>query len=84
MKSWYVGPLCFGILLFYVECPAASKPARASISKESAACVDCHRTQSASLVMEWEHSAHSRSGIGCWVLDLHARDAEGLFRMSRG
>ncbi len=29
-------------------------------------CVDCHRKDSPALVMEWEHSRHSKVGIGCF------------------
>ena len=40
---------------------------------ESKLCVQCHRTQSAALVMEWERSRHAANGIGC--LDCHRSKA---------
>lgn len=39
------------------------------VTNENKACVQCHRTKSAALVMEWERSRHAAGGIGC--LDCH-------------
>jgi len=48
--------------------------AEASKAAASETCVDCHSRTSAALVMEWQHSRHSTSGVGCY--DCH-QAAEG-------
>jgi hypothetical protein len=47
----------------------ASADDDANISEDNKACVDCHRKNSAALVMEWEYSRHAAAGVGC--LDCH-------------
>ena len=66
------------VVLFFLLCgvavPAAeTKPA---ISKENKLCVECHRQQSAALVMEWERSRHAGIGVGC--LDCHGAKKEDV------
>lgn len=39
---------------------------------DSKSCVECHRTQSPALVMEWERSRHGQNGVGC--LDCHGAE----------
>lgn len=53
---------------------AANPPAESSKRPGNEACVTCHRTQSAALVMEWERSRHAANGVGC--LDCHAAKPE--------
>ncbi len=36
-----------------------------AIATENQACVDCHRTQSPALVMQWESSLHFENEVGC-------------------
>lgn len=47
----------------------AADKAEPLVTNENKTCVQCHRTQSAALVMEWERSRHGAAGIGC--VDCH-------------
>jgi hypothetical protein len=44
----------------------------AVVTKVNKGCVDCHRTDSPALVMEWERSEHGVYGVGC--IDCHGAE----------
>ncbi|KKT90862.1 MAG: hypothetical protein UW91_C0044G0001, partial [Parcubacteria group bacterium GW2011_GWF2_45_11] len=46
------------------------------VTDENKTCVQCHRTQSAALVMEWERSRHGAAGIGC--VDCHRSKPDAI------
>ena len=50
---------------------AALLPAAARAAES---CADCHRKQSAALVMEWDRSKHAKAGVDC--LACHAADKD--------
>ena len=41
----------------------------AVVTAANKSCVECHRTDSAALTMEWERSSHAKYGVGCY--DCH-------------
>lgn len=47
-----------------------SKSSSPNSPVDSKTCIDCHRTSSPALVMEWERSRHAQAGIGC--LECHS------------
>ena len=65
--------LAFALLLA-AGFPALAIAVPPAESATSDACVDCHARTSPALVMEWQHSRHSASGVGCQ--DCH-QAAEG-------
>ena len=48
--------------------PLDAKPSPA-ITTANQMCVDCHKTTTSALVMEWERSRHAQKGVGC--IDCH-------------
>lgn len=52
--------------------PGASSgaPLPAELSKESRACIDCHKKESESVVQQWGDSKHFRANVGCF--ECHA------------
>ncbi len=65
------------LLLLQIALPvgaAANSTQSPASHKTGDACVDCHRTLSPALVMEWERSRHAEMGIGCG--DCHGAKKE--------
>jgi hypothetical protein len=65
------------LLLLQIALPvgaAANSTQSPASHKTGDACVDCHRTISPALVMEWERSRHAEMGIGCG--DCHGAKKE--------
>lgn len=72
VKRWIVAALSFLLLASLLL--VAYKESERKLSEEerppiitadSRACIDCHKNDSPSLVMEWEQSNHAQVGIGC-------------------
>ncbi len=51
------------VLACFLACPFAASAAPVSDGGE--ACLDCHSSYSASLVMQWQGSRHAAAGVGC-------------------
>ena len=59
----------FGVVLA-LSVPVRAAAVTAEPASPGARCVTCHSRQSPALVMEWERSKHSKSGVSC--VDCHA------------
>ena len=64
MKSNFSIIRAWALLLLTAALPGAARAAEG--------CSDCHRKQSAALVMEWERSKHAKNGVDC--LACHKAD----------
>lgn len=65
-KVVFVLPLLV-FCLFPLLLPGSPGAAAAGISKEGQACLDCHSTQSPSLIAEWKASGHAKKGVDCYA-----------------
>ena len=60
---------------------AASEPARAQawglpeLSKETKACLDCHKIDNTGVYQQWGRSKHHRANVGCYECHM-AKDGE--------
>jgi len=69
--GWSAPLALLAALLWVAAAPArAQEGARATLSEESAACIECHKEQSPALYQMWGESAHFRGNVGCY--ECHA------------
>ena len=61
---------------------APQKPAAATraTSARSQGCVECHKTVTPGLVMQWQGSTHARKGVGCLECHQRAKGAADAFQ----
>ena len=69
MKLIFNGSATTAVCLLLATLAIAAEKSGPVVTNENKACVQCHRTKSPALVMEWERSRHAAGGIGC--LDCH-------------
>lgn len=70
-KSAAILPVAlFLLMILYAGRPLDGAGRPKAAGADSKACIDCHRSTSPALVMEWERSRHAQAGIGC--LDCHS------------
>ena len=72
--SW----LAVGLLVLAAPAFAAHGPPE--LSKESRACIDCHKTESRALYQQWGKSKHFRGNVGCYECHAANRDDVDAFR----
>ena len=75
MKLTWIATMTCGAALAGLAAPAAGQVfGLAELSKESKACVDCHKKDNPAIYQQWGRSKHYRASIGCY--ECHAA-AEG-------
>ena len=69
--------LAVGGLSSVVRAQAWGLPA---MSKETKACVDCHKTENAPIYQQWGNSKHFRANVGCYECHMAQEDEPDAFK----